>query len=306
MAPGMAVSSGATNNSFSYSIFQINESLTCNDRSGVNGSIVIPETVKKSTVTYTQNGVEHAVWETSVPGIGVAMAARLSNTADWVPIKSAEQDIGSLSYPTSGIFYIGLQLRATLVFTGRVKSGSYSFTMSPVNYIKQKSTSKDLLTTTLGVKGNATVKAGSCKLTSGAKQTVSLPKVSAHSLNQQGGESAESSAPFSLGLQCDQGVKVYATMTDASNPLNTSDTLSLGKGSGAGGVGIKIYREKATTPVSYGPDSSAKGNTNQWYVDTAGANGAIGLSFVAKYVKTGTTVTPGSVEAQSTITFSYQ
>ncbi|AOY90605.1 hypothetical protein BKK79_01260 [Cupriavidus sp. USMAA2-4] len=306
MVPGTAVSSGATNNSFSYGILQIDDSLVCNDRSGVNGSIVIPETVKKSTVTYTQNGVEHAVWETSVPGVGVAMAARLSNTADWVPIKSAEQGIGSLSQPSSGLFFISLQLRATLVFTGRVKSGSYSFTMSLVNYIKQKSTSKTLLTTTLGVKGNATVKAGSCKLTSGAKQTVLLPTVSAHSLNQQAGESAESSAPFSLGLQCDQGVKVYATMTDASNPVNTSDTLGLGKGSGARGVGIRIYREKETKPVSYGPDSSANGNANQWYVDTAGANGVIGLPFVAKYVKTGTTVTPGSVEAQSTITFSYQ
>ncbi|WP_164992079.1 fimbrial protein [Burkholderia stabilis] len=305
MVPGAAVSSGATNNSLSFSIFQISSDLTCNDGSGAVGIISIPESVKKTTVSYTQNGVEHAVWESGVPGIGIAMAARLNDTADWVPIASAEQSIGTV---TGSWLSFKVQLRATLVATGRVKSGSYSISVSPTSYIKQKSTAKVLRSDGLGIKGAVTVKAGSCNLTNGAKQSVLLPKVSIYSIGRQdpNGVSEGSSSPFSLGLQCDSGVKVHATMTDASNPLNSTDTLSLGAGSTASGVGIRIYRENETTPVSYGPDSAANGNSNQWYVGTAGSNGVVGLSFVAKYAKTGATITPGSVAAQSTITFSYQ
>ena len=308
MVPGTAVSSGATDKSLSFGLLQIDTSLTCNDRSGVVGIISIPDAVKKTAVSYTQNGVEHVVWESGVPGIGIAMAGRLKNTGDWIPIASAEQNIGTLNEPSVGSLFISLQLRATLVATGRVKSGSYSIRVNPTAYIKQKSTAKELLSTGLGINGTVTVKAGSCNLTNGAKQSVLLPQVSIYSIGSQdpNGVSEGSSSPFSLGLQCDSGVKVYATMTDASNPLNSTDTLSLGAGSTASGVGIRIYRENETTPVSYGPDSAANGNANQWYVGTAGSNGVVGLSFVAKYAKTGTTITPGSVAAQSTITFSYQ
>ncbi|PAK12442.1 fimbrial protein [Burkholderia ubonensis] len=303
---GTAVSSGATNNSIRTTIVQINASLDCNDGSGLRGVVVIPGTAEKNAATYTQNGVEHAVWDTGVPGVGIAMAARGDEAGDWIPITSREQSIGTIKEKGGSTNPYINALRATLVFTGRLKTGVYNINIKPVYTTIQKSTSKVLRNATMSIVGTVTVKAGSCRLASGATQSVTMPKVSVYGIEHARDTSGVSSSPFSFGLQCDPEVKVYATMTDASNPLNLSDTLSLGAGSTARGVGIQIYRENETTPVRYGPDSSVSGNSNQWYVGTAGSNGVVGLSFRAKYAATGTTITAGSVKAQSTITFSYQ
>ncbi|KVG35304.1 hypothetical protein WJ30_06085 [Burkholderia diffusa] len=96
-------------------------------------------------------------------------------------------------------------------------------------------------------------------------------------------------------------------MTDASDPANTTDILTLAPGSTASGVGIRILRDNGATPVSYGPDSSSVGNPNQWYITTTPLNGArVAVPFVAMYAQSGAKVSSGSVMARSTITFSYQ
>ncbi|KVW42725.1 hypothetical protein WK95_13500 [Burkholderia ubonensis] len=83
--------------------------------------------------------------------------------------------------------------------------------------------------------------------------------------------------------------------------------LSLDRESTATGVGIQLFKFGESTPIKFGPDSSAIGNSNQWYVDASSASPTlITIPFVAKYVKNGPNVVPGSVKAQSTITFSYQ
>ncbi|WP_199103800.1 hypothetical protein [Aquitalea sp. ASV11] len=61
------------------------------------------------------------------------------------------------------------------------------------------------------------------------------------------------------------------------------------------------------TPIGYGPDSSAAGNTNQWQV----ANIAQGVSNYSiplgvRYIQTGNTVTPATVNGRATFTMSYQ
>lgn len=301
--PGAGVSSTATNQYTSYIMWQKDQNLDCNDKSGITAKLAIPSTMKKTDVTYRAGDDEYAVWDIGVPGIGIAFSARINGGAGkFVPVSSESQEIGTVKEGGSMLY----EFMATLVFTGRLKSGTYSFQVYPISEHWQKSTGKRLTYLVLKAAGTITVKAGSCKLTNGVKQTVPLPKVTSHSFGGVGSTSAVASSPFSLQLQCDTGVKVHATMTDASQPGNTTDILSLSKNSGAEGVGIQVYREKDSTPVSYGPDASENGNTNQWYVGTAGKDGAVGLSFIARYIKTAPTVKPGSIEAQSTITFSYQ
>jgi len=118
---------------------------------------------------------------------------------------------------------------------------------------------------------------------------------------------SNASASFSIGVNCDANVELYATLTDASNPANTSDTLTLTGNSTATGVGIQMFRSGQTTAQRLGPDSSAKGNTNQWYVGgTSASSGTISVPLTAKYVKTEPTMKPGTVSALGTITFSYQ
>ncbi|AJG19345.1 hypothetical protein RR42_m1950 [Cupriavidus basilensis] len=68
-----------------------------------------------------------------------------------------------------------------------------------------------------------------------------------------------------------------------------------------------MFRSGETTPPGLGPDSSAKGNTNQRYVCRSRASGGnVNIPLAAKYVKTEPTIKPGSVSARSTVTFSYQ
>ncbi|WP_282960506.1 fimbrial protein [Burkholderia ambifaria] len=59
--------------------------------------------------------------------------------------------------------------------------------------------------------------------------------------------------------------------------------------------------------MSFGPDSSRKGNINQWMVSKSStANTQLSVPFEARYVKVAETIKPGSVSARGTITFSYQ
>jgi type 1 fimbria pilin len=70
------------------------------------------------------------------------------------------------------------------------------------------------------------ITASACRLTTGTNTQVLMPTVNANVFNGIGSVSS-ASASFSVGLSCDAGVAVYATMTDASNPGNTGSTLSL-------------------------------------------------------------------------------
>ncbi|MBB1631109.1 hypothetical protein A9975_09530 [Cupriavidus sp. UME77] len=154
---------------------------------------------------------------------------------------------------------------------------------------------------------NITVTAKACTITSGATNTVVMPQLVTYSLKAVGDVSAAKSAPFSLGLKCDAGVSVYATLTDATNPANTGNILSLAKNSTASGLGIQIMKKGTSIPLNFGPDSAAKGNTNQWLVGTSAASGSvISVPFEARYIKTAETIKPGAMSALSTITFSYQ
>ncbi|KVL56757.1 hypothetical protein WT00_06475 [Burkholderia territorii] len=146
-----------------------------------------------------------------------------------------------------------------------------------------------------------------CKVTSGLDAVVDLPAVTASSFGGVGSVSSQAAQPFSVKLDCEENVRVHATMTDANDPANVSDVLSLSPESTASGVGIRILRNNGTVPVRFGPDSSNPGNTNQWYITTTpSTGGSVTVPFVAKYVKSGQQVSTGSVKARSTITFSYQ
>jgi hypothetical protein len=69
-----------------------------------------------------------------------------------------------------------------------------------------------------------------------------------------------------LDLNCTAGLKVGVTLTDATNPSNTSTTLNLSPDSTATGVGLQIL--KGSTPIAYGADSPAANNLNQWSAGT--------------------------------------
>ncbi len=306
MVPGTAVSAGASNVYVTF-YYQRDWSATpdCDDKSGIFGAVSVPGSWVLTNTVFQQDGEKYAVWDFGVPGVGIAYAARINRSGAWIPITSADQKLGLLERKNlSDPMYF--EFRATLVYTGRLKTGNYRISTSIVPKLHQVSTGARLSYNVTNIEGRVDVKTRTCSMTGSTSQLVTLPQVASYTMKQIGSASQVSSAPFSFALRCDANVKVYATMTDVSNPANTSDALSLATGSSAKGVGIHIYRQNESTPIRYGPDSSANGNTNQWYVGTSATGGIVGLSFIAKYVKTEPTITPGTVSGLSTITFSYQ
>ena len=146
--------------------------------------------------------------------------------------------------------------------------------------------------------------------------TVSTPSITVPlnnmlSSNFKGVGSVSATQNFQIGLSCSGGnsgtsSNTYITFTDNNQPGNTSTTLTLAGGTGAAtGLGLQILNNG--TPIGYGPDSNAPGNTNQWKV----ANIAQGVSSYliplgVRYIQTGSTVTPGTVTGRATFTMSYQ
>lgn len=138
--------------------------------------------------------------------------------------------------------------------------------------------------------------------------TVSMPTASIKDFS--GVSSYAGTTPFNISLNCSGGAvdsyaNIYATLTDTVTPGNVSNILSLTPTSGAKGIGIQILKDGSV--LSYGPDSSAPGNTGQWFVKnvTQGTSSSQ-ISLSARYIKTAETITPGLVSAVATITLSYQ
>jgi len=142
-------------------------------------------------------------------------------------------------------------------------------------------------------------------------QTITVPLLTPSTSAFQGIGTTLGTRPFQLGLTCSGGdngtsTNTYITFTDANQPGNTSTTLTLASGAGAaGGLGLQILN--GGTPIGYGPDSSATGNTNQWKVATiAQGVSSYAIPLSVRYIQTGNSVTAGSVTGRATFTMSYQ
>ncbi|KVH63801.1 adhesin [Burkholderia sp. MSMB1072] len=98
---------------------------------------------------------------------------------------------------------------------------------------------------------------------------------------------------------------MYTTLTDASNPANVSNMLSLGPDSTASGVSIQVLHGDNDKLISYGPDSSQAGNPNQWFVGEFG-NVDVTIPLKARYVQTASDVKAGTANGRATFTMSYQ
>lgn len=145
--------------------------------------------------------------------------------------------------------------------------------------------------------------ARSCTLLNPANMTVPLPTISAMSIPNASDELF--AGIINIRLNCESGVTVYATLTDASTPSNRSDLLTLTRISTASGVGLKIYKNDDTTALRFGADSPIKGNENQWRL-SSGIEAFPSVQLKVKYTNVNGVITPGTVNGISTITFSYQ
>lgn len=263
-------------------------------------------------IQYVDGGKTYPIYETTIPGVGLAIAVKpVYNWTkfDWVPLEEPYTELEQ-TFVFDTYTSVDFKVKATPVVSGPVKSGTYSFSAQSVKFETFSEPSGERLSPvqlTTKISLSATVAARVCNVTSGLDAVVDMPAVTASSFGGVGSVSPQAAQPFSVKLDCEENVRVHATMTDANNPANVSNVLSLSPESTASGVGIRILRNNGTVPVRFGPDSSNPGNTNQWYITTTPSTGGrVTVPFVAKYVKSGKQVSTGSVKARSTITFSYQ
>ncbi|WP_400565413.1 fimbrial protein [Pseudomonas aeruginosa] len=269
-------------------------------------------------ITHFADGVSYPVYPTGVKGIGYVIGLRDPNSSQWTSIKPPETQV----YPAVGsgtgvVQTIGYTFQVKLVATGQLKTGSYVIPASTLAMLRVTDEfGRDVLDWSfkpvppvpLSIAGTTIdIASRGCSVTRGVQQTVDLPYLST---GQFKGVGTVPDAPlryFNIHIECDTDVAVHATMTDASDPGNVSNILSLAKASTASGVGLQVFKYDDPEPLSFGPDSSARGNTNQWFVGNSTTNNHRFLvPFSVRYIQTAPKITGGKVEALSTVTFSYQ
>ncbi|MCW5140957.1 fimbrial protein [Burkholderia cenocepacia] len=238
------------------------------------------------------------IYPTSIPNIGIRIVENYSSVK--FPFLESSYWVSNTWLATH------YQIRIELIKTGNITAGgvlSGAFAQYRANGANGQLLVEHRFASPVVVQP----KVPTCKVSTPA---VAVPMTSVHMALFKGVGTTTTANAFEIGLACSGGVagtstNAYVTLTDTTTPDNTSTTLSLTKDSMASGVGIQIL--KNGTPLGFGPDSAAVGNTNQWYAGTitqGQANLKIPLS--ARYVQTGETVTPGSANARATFTLSYQ
>ena len=189
----------------------------------------------------------------------------------------------------------------TAIQTGTVSLGKVGEIM-----LVETGVTNAIVPVNLMVAGSLSMTSSTCSVSAGS-QNIAVPMGTVNRGAFTGVGSTAGGAAFSVQLQnCSAGLNVFMTVTDGSNPGNTSDVLGLTPGAQvATGIGIRIVRQDNSQRVSYGADSSLPGNANQMsFGTTTGAT--MSLPFTAAYVQTQSFITGGTANAIATITMSYQ
>ncbi|NWK88477.1 fimbrial protein [Raoultella terrigena] len=252
-------------------------------------------------VSVNVDGVNYSVFETGIPGIGYILGLKDFNGTTYVPLQTGVTQ----SYPADGTngmaFDLGWSAKLTYVKTDNaLKSGVYHLPAISAAiltaYNNETKTARVIInpTTVTVTASGCTVSTKSASIDLGAPDMRTLPTVG----------STSPSGSFNVSLTCDEQVALYAVMTDQTTPTNDSSVVTLTSDSTASGIGVQFFYN-GSGPLMMGPDSSAAGTANQFFIQTTTATQILSLPFQAQYVRTGELV-PGSANALASITFSYQ
>lgn len=262
------------------------------------------------SMTASSDGLIYPIYPTEIPNIGYFVQVK-------DPIGQAQPLSPTPSqslWNSSSLMNWGVIIKVHFVATGPLQPGTYYLASHKVGdgWLSTDLTSNNkVVSAELSYNSSTiTVTGSTCTINSGDDNiNVTLPTVSVGNFSGVGSHaSAHSQQSFSIGLNCQAGITLFATMSDIAAPANTSNILSLSGSSTASGLGLQLWANGASTPLSFGPESSAKGNLNQWFVGGSSSSAAAmyNIPFIVRYIQTSSKLTPGTVNAISTITFSYQ
>lgn len=234
------------------------------------------------------------VYETGVEGIGVqffGVAYGVSNTQE-APFSESKVSVG----PGLEQFF---NAAAKLIVTGPVKGGRID--ALPTLRVEYKQGSYEAQVYTVTTKAPIIIGSKGCRITT---PMIDVPMPRGIITSREVPGSLFGAKSFNIGLaDCSAEVKVYASLTDASNPMNMSETLSLSRDSTAKGVGFRITHEGKV--IKFAPDSSAPGTLNQFLVTTNPA-ASFFIPMEVSYIRTNEAIQPGTAIGNVTLNMSYQ
>jgi type 1 fimbria pilin len=230
-------------------------------------------------------------WPSPVAGIGIRM--RVDGNNNWWPWTLPANQKTLTNGPITFVieFVKTGPITAGGSITGEL-AGSWIDTVQYATYV---------------INGSAEIKpmVPTCKV---RQTTLSVPlgEIMAYRVMPNVGDTSEAK-PFKIVLDCSGGevgsvTRTFMTLTDVNDNANIGDTLKLSPEATAKGVGVQILN--GSKAVSFGPDSSETGNTNQFSTGTT-PNGVLEIPLSARYVRTGM-MTSGTVNARASFTMSYQ
>lgn len=258
-----------------------------------------PLVVCSSSAKYHVTGVGipiNNIYPSSIPNIGIRLTANTLN-----------QLVPYIGKDISVSFWIkDFSLKIELIKTGEITAGG-SLSGSILQYRAGSDSGQLLVDFQISIPVQITPQVPTCR--------VSVPTINlrlgnvAFPSSTPVGTTANEQA-FNISLNCSGGnsgtaTRAYVTLTDVTTPTNRTDRLSLTKESAATGVAIQITR--LDTPLKFGQDSAAVGNTNQWFGGSAVfGQGNLDIPLKARYLKTAAQITPGKANGAATFTMSYQ
>lgn len=257
-----------------------------------------------SGLQVSYNGKLHDIFHSGIEGVGFILSLRAwdsYNDYGWVPlshnnptrIMTEGMKVGPTQYMEgTGRFYK----------IGEVSPGVHTFPTTRVGDFEctdrwgASSIPMYIESTTI------TVEATTCDV------STSNSVIDFGSLRSSDFPSVGSSTPgkrFTVTLDCDPNVNIYAVVSDQTNKGNRTDTVTLSADSTAKGMGVQVLNVNTGQPYMLGPDSSTPGSENMFLFQHSGSGGPQNFPVDFRYVRTGT-IEPGKANALIGITFSYQ
>jgi type 1 fimbria pilin len=297
LAPGRAHASGCTGSmqgTYTVSL----PSTIVNDPGMLAGSVLYTSTPTSisAPITYSCNGNGNGwglatpsganlptntnLFPTGIAGVGYRVQM---NGAYVTAYPYAQSRDNQATYTESG------SITVELVKTGPIAVGSSL--QGPLASFKAGATNS-VVYAMINLAGSLTFTAPACQVST-ASVTVNLPTVTNQAFT--GVDSVAGTTPFQIGLTCSSGATVSITMDTATPVAGKPGVIAPSSGS-AGGVGVQVLDSSGVTPVQFG------------VAQTIGAtpDGALSVSYFARYYQTGSAVSAGLLGATATFTLSYQ
>ena len=240
----------------------------------------------------------NTVYPSGIPGIGLRGTFNFGPVFFDLPYLAASSE--NYQYDPRDTLTIAFVKTGPLTSSGQVNGELIQYRWDQDGFIAARVTLTSPVVLQLQ-NPTCTVEAGS------ANQSVTLGSVARDKFTGMG--STGPGVPFTISLSCAGGnvglsTHIQIGFSDASQPGNTSNVLSLAPTAHASGVGVQI-RNTADQIISFGPDSTAWGSPGKWLAGSSGV-GQFNINLSARFVQTEASITYGSADAIATFTLSYQ